>query len=71
MTKPPRKPVARMTTYRDGTTVALVFTCKNEYRAIKLYDELTARAGAGSIELEINVGPQGVTPHRDPALDGG
>ena len=61
-----RKPVARMTTYRDGTTVGLIFACDNEYRAMKLYDELTTQAGAGQIEIALTVGPEIASPKRIP-----
>ena len=53
-----RKPVARMTVERDGNTVRLVFVCDDEYRASKLYAELTAQSDTGQIGLSLNVGPQ-------------
>lgn len=51
-----RKPVAKLTTERDGSTVRLIFACESEYAAMKLFDELTASAGEGSINLALNVG---------------
>ncbi len=52
-----RKPVARLTVEREGNTVRLVFACDDEYRAIKLYDELIAQSEGGQIGLSLNVGP--------------
>jgi hypothetical protein len=56
--KPPRKPIARLTVERQGAEVRMIFACEDEYRAMKLYDELTAQSEAGQIGLALDVGAQ-------------
>ena len=53
-----RKPVGRLTTEREGKIVRLIFTCENEYAAIKLFDELNANASEGVISMALDVGAQ-------------
>lgn len=60
-------PLRRLIVERDGAKVRFTIECADIYDAIALYDDATAKAAAGGLDLTVATTSYSIEGERDPS----